>query len=296
MLSDKQLCNVKDHIANCDDCRKHYDVILMMIDDLHNVMEVDLPKGFKNRLHFALERELMPAVSKRKQMIKRLKIASAVVGTMVVIFGAVSIVPRFGSDKTNDMAAQESMPMKALEMEGAKKSRGEEAKAVPEATSAPREQSETQKTDEDTSVTNSAEAGNGEANKKDGYSALSYARDRHIESVEVVEEAIAALKEDEYLRLYINSDSVDKDNFIDSIFDEHSTKSTYWIQFEHKTDEYIIISRYNQLDIAEIIYSIDTEYLIENFGIITKEQLSDYEIDINEYMTDDEYILIIFIK
>ena len=65
-INDNELQSVLHHINECDSCNAYYNAMNEMLGDLSSLEDKELPKGFHNKLHFALKREIeSPAKSKK---------------------------------------------------------------------------------------------------------------------------------------------------------------------------------------------------------------------------------------
>lgn len=106
--------SVLHHIDGCESCREYYNTIEQMIKDLSSFEEQELPKGFHNRLHFALQREAETPQKSSIRFSSGLKAAAAGAFALILIVAAVSILPRTMSSK-DEGAMDMDAPMAANE-------------------------------------------------------------------------------------------------------------------------------------------------------------------------------------
>ena len=112
--NDNTLQSVLHHIDGCESCREYYNTIEQMIKDLSSFEEQELPKGFHNRLHFALQREADVPQRSSVRFSSGLKAAAAGAFAVILIVAAVSILPRTFSSK-DEAAMDMDAPMAANE-------------------------------------------------------------------------------------------------------------------------------------------------------------------------------------
>ncbi|MEX1377932.1 MAG: hypothetical protein AB1Z23_10755 [Eubacteriales bacterium] len=142
-IDDNTLQSVLHHIEGCESCREYYNAMEHMISDLSSFEEQELPKGFHNKLHFALQREAETPQKSSVRFSSGLRAAAIGAFSIILIIAAVSILPRA---KSNDyaplMAKDEAAPadeeMMKAEMDMVENP-PQEAEVEFEAASAPKE-------------------------------------------------------------------------------------------------------------------------------------------------------------
>jgi len=108
-ISNNELQSVKNHILECRDCRAYYNVMEQMVKDLSSLEQKELPAGFHNKLHFALQREEKQPAKASFTASRGLKIAAVSAFSALLIIAAVNILPKKGIDMLPKMAMDEAM-------------------------------------------------------------------------------------------------------------------------------------------------------------------------------------------
>ncbi|MBN2879837.1 MAG: hypothetical protein JXN65_09435 [Clostridia bacterium] len=114
-INSNELQSVKNHILKCESCRAYYNVMEQMVKDLASLEQKELPVGFHNKLHFALQRESKQPSKASFKFSRGLKIAAVSAFSALLIIAAVNILPRQGVNVLPKMAMDEAMEAPAEE-------------------------------------------------------------------------------------------------------------------------------------------------------------------------------------
>lgn len=134
-INDNELQSVLHHINECDSCNAYYNAINEMLGDLSSLEDKELPKGFHNKLHFALKREIGSPAKSKKIFSTGMKAAAVGAFSVLLVLAAVSILPNKSFDALPNMAKEEAMEAPAEMMQSDMEIQGVlEAEAMPMAT------------------------------------------------------------------------------------------------------------------------------------------------------------------
>jgi len=93
-INNNELQSVLHHIQNCKSCAMYYSVMEQMLNDLSTIEEQELPKGFHNKLHFALQREVEKPVKAKRGFSTAVKVAAIGACSILLVTAVISILPR----------------------------------------------------------------------------------------------------------------------------------------------------------------------------------------------------------